>query len=211
VASEVRALAQRSVDAIKEIKGLILASSAQASEGVALIAKTGEALQRIERKASEIDAVVSNIASWAQKQAAGIAQVSAAAGRRDEVARQSAALVEQTIVASRRLGNDSRKLSSLIGQFRFQNCAGESLRRELKSLAPHAFQDRAELPESAGDRDPVASWSPPIRSIGPAIGESSPPNASNGRREGRTAASSGAGTGDGAVPDRRTGGTWKEF
>ena len=42
VAAEVRALAQRSAEAAKEIKGLISASTAQVGHGVKLVAETGE-------------------------------------------------------------------------------------------------------------------------------------------------------------------------
>ncbi len=47
VASEVRALAQRSAEAAKEIKSLISASTTQVASGVALVGETGKALQRI--------------------------------------------------------------------------------------------------------------------------------------------------------------------
>ena len=57
VASEVRALAQRSAEAAKEIKGLISASTAQVDQGVALVAQTGEALQRIVAQVVEINGV----------------------------------------------------------------------------------------------------------------------------------------------------------
>ncbi len=49
VASEVRALAQRSAAAAKEIKALISASTQQVAQGVDLVAKTGHALERIDR------------------------------------------------------------------------------------------------------------------------------------------------------------------
>ncbi len=69
VASEVRALAQRSAEAAKEIKGLIHASTAQVSEGVDLVTKTGDALGRIEAKVLEINTVVTDIAAGVQEQA----------------------------------------------------------------------------------------------------------------------------------------------
>src|ERR1700722_5927089 len=47
VAAEVRALAQRSAEAAKEIKGLVSASSQQVDQGVKLVGETGDALERI--------------------------------------------------------------------------------------------------------------------------------------------------------------------
>ena len=63
VASEVRALAQRSAAAAKEIKGLISNSSAQVEQGVDLVTRAGVALERIVIQVSEINEVVSAIAS----------------------------------------------------------------------------------------------------------------------------------------------------
>jgi methyl-accepting chemotaxis protein len=63
VAQEVRALAQRSAHAAKEIKGLISASTTQVDEGVRLVGQTGEALDGIVLKVGEIDALVSELAS----------------------------------------------------------------------------------------------------------------------------------------------------
>ncbi|OYW99395.1 MAG: methyl-accepting chemotaxis protein, partial [Caulobacter vibrioides] len=53
VAQEVRALAQRSADAAKEIKTLISTSSQQVNQGVAMVGQTGEALQAIVVKVGE--------------------------------------------------------------------------------------------------------------------------------------------------------------
>ncbi|MFK5047862.1 methyl-accepting chemotaxis protein, partial [Klebsiella pneumoniae] len=58
VASEVRALAQRSAEAAKEIKTLIQASTAQVASGVALVAGTGKALERILGRFTEINDAV---------------------------------------------------------------------------------------------------------------------------------------------------------
>ena len=143
VASEVRSLVQRSAEAIKEIKDQMLASSEHASEGVALVAKAGEALQRMETKASEIDAAVSNIASCVKKQAESVAHADAAANHMVLVAQRDTALVEQATAASRSLANQSRMLSSMIGQFRFENCAEEALRRELRIRCAARLSRRA--------------------------------------------------------------------
>ena len=59
VAAEVRALAQRSAGAAKEIKGLISESSAQVGVGVELVAETGRSLERIATQVAEINAAVS--------------------------------------------------------------------------------------------------------------------------------------------------------
>ena len=63
-ASEVRALAQRSAEAAKEIKALISTSGVQVEQGVAYVGQTGEALVAIVRQVAEIDKVIDNHGGW---------------------------------------------------------------------------------------------------------------------------------------------------
>ncbi len=58
VASEVRALARRSAEAAKEIKGLISASTGQVDRGVELVAEAGKSLERIMGQVADINHVV---------------------------------------------------------------------------------------------------------------------------------------------------------
>ena len=118
VAQEVRALAQRSAEAAKEIKALISASSAQVGSGVDLVGQTGKALQRIVAKVAEIDALVSEIAASAQEQATGLAEVNSAVNQMDQVTQQNAAMVEETTAASRSLKNETVELARLANGFR---------------------------------------------------------------------------------------------
>jgi len=117
VASEVRALAQRSAQAAKEIKSLISASTQQVGRGVSLVGETGEVLERIVTQVTQINAVVSDIASSAQEQATGLAQVNTAVNQMDQVTQQNAAMVEQSTAASHALAQETQGLSRLIAQF----------------------------------------------------------------------------------------------
>ena len=95
VASEVRALAQRAADAAKEIKGLIMASTAQVEKGVDLVARTGEALGKIITQVAEINEIVVEIASSTTTQASGLHQINAAMNQMDQATQQHAAMVEE--------------------------------------------------------------------------------------------------------------------
>jgi len=75
VASEVRALAQRSSDAAKDIKDLIVASSESVEKGVVLVDKTGAALDSIMSKVTNMNELVSEIASSASEQSTTIVEV----------------------------------------------------------------------------------------------------------------------------------------
>ena len=118
VAQEVRALAQRSADAAKEIKALISASSSQVGEGVKLVGDAGAALHGIVAKVTSIDSLISEISVSSQEQATGLAQVNTAVNQMDQVTQQNAAMVEESTAAAANLKRDSDQLTSLVSRFR---------------------------------------------------------------------------------------------
>jgi len=118
VAQEVRALAQRSAEAAKEIKTLIATSTGQVSAGVDLVAQTGKALERIVGQVSQINSVVSEIAASAQEQSGGLQQVNVAINQMDQVTQQNAAMVEESTAASHALAREAQDLARLIGRFK---------------------------------------------------------------------------------------------
>ena len=118
VAQEVRALAQRSADAAKEIKTLISSSTQQVSQGVNLVGQTGDALRGIVAKVAEIDDLIVQISASAQEQATGLHQVNTAVNQMDQVTQQNAAMVEQTTAATHSLKDQTAELVNLISAFR---------------------------------------------------------------------------------------------
>jgi methyl-accepting chemotaxis protein len=117
VAQEVRALAQRSAEAAKEIKILIASSTAQVSRGVQLVGDTGQALNGIVGKVSQIDTLISEIAQSSQEQATGLNQVNAAVNQMDQVTQQNAAMVEEATAAATSLRNEAGDLARLVARF----------------------------------------------------------------------------------------------
>jgi len=118
VAQEVRALAQRSADAAREIKTLISTSSQVVNRGVGLVGDTGKALRSIVEKVAEIDSLVSEISVSAQEQSVGLIEVNAAINQMDQVVQQNAAMVEQTNAASHALTGEASDLTSVVSRFR---------------------------------------------------------------------------------------------
>jgi methyl-accepting chemotaxis protein len=145
VASEVRALAQRSAQAAKEIKGLISASTTQVDQGVLLVTQTGEALARIVAQVVEINGVVTDIAASAQEEATGLQQVNSAVNEMDQVTQKNAAMVEETTAASHALDGEIGELGRLIGRYQIGSAAEDPIRRELKKAAPHAFREAPKI------------------------------------------------------------------
>lgn len=117
VANEVRALAQRSADAAKEIKALITTSSEQVAGGVMLVRETGTLLGKIVQRVGDITGQVGEIASNANIQADGLEMVNTAVGEMDRVTQQNAAMVEQATAAARSLADEARELNTVVSRF----------------------------------------------------------------------------------------------
>ena len=117
VASEVRALAQRSSQAAKEIKSLISNSTAEVDGGVKMVAESGQALERILAKVSDIHQLVAQIAAGAQEEATALQEVNSAVGQMDKMTQQNAAMAEEASAASVTLSAEGEKLSGLIAAF----------------------------------------------------------------------------------------------
>ena len=96
VANEVRALAQRSAVASKDIRDLITNSEGQVQEGVRLVGEAGGALEEIVTSVKKVAGLVSEIAAASREQTAGLDQVSSAVNSMDEMTQKNAALVEET-------------------------------------------------------------------------------------------------------------------
>jgi methyl-accepting chemotaxis protein len=117
VAQEVRALAQRSADAAKQIKTLITTSSRQVGVGVELVDRAGQALTRITHQIGAVDDLVGDIAASAQEQASGLAEIGAAVRQMDQVLQQNTAMVEETSAATQALDEDAQRLRQLLSEF----------------------------------------------------------------------------------------------
>ncbi len=139
VASEVRALAQRSAGAAKEIKALISASTTQVDHGVKFVGETGKSLERMMAQVVEINAVVGEIAAGAKEQAVALAEVNSAILQMDQMTQRNAAMVEESTAATHKLSQETVQLSGLIGQFQLRGAGQEEGgRREARGIAPHA-------------------------------------------------------------------------
>ncbi len=134
VAQEVRALAQRSAEAAKEIKGLIASSSEQVERGVRLVGDTGKALTGIVGRVANIADLIADISVSGQEQASGLAEVNLAVNQMDQVTQQNAAMVEQATAAAVSLNAEATELARLIGRFDIEGGAA----RPQETGRPHA-------------------------------------------------------------------------
>lgn len=118
VAGEVRALAQRSAAAAKDIKSLIQASVANVADGTRLVEVAGGRMTEIVQSISRVTDIMGEISAASDEQSTGIEQVSRAVSQMDEVTLQNAALVEQAAAAASSLDEQAGRLRSVVAVFR---------------------------------------------------------------------------------------------
>ena len=118
VASEVRNLAQRSSEAAKDIKSLIVNSTTQVQEGVDLVNRAGKSLGEIVESIKQVASIVSEIASASAEQSTGIDHVNIALTQMDEVTQQNAALVEENAATSKVLEQQSQAMAERVAFFK---------------------------------------------------------------------------------------------
>ena len=129
VAQEVRALAQRSAEAAKEIKIHIADSERQVGAGVSLVGAAGETLQRIAGQVGAISSVITEIAASAQEQAAGLSQVNTAVNQMDQGTQHTTAMASRSASSSQSLLDEVRGLAELVQRFRVGGGAARDVRR----------------------------------------------------------------------------------
>ena len=117
VASEVRALAGRSAQAAREIKGLISSSVERVEQGAELVDKAGATMQEVVQSVQRVTALVGEISSASAEQRAGVAQIGEAIAQMDHVTQQNAALVEQIAAAATGLSTQAQELVQAVAVF----------------------------------------------------------------------------------------------
>jgi len=160
VAAEVRALAQRSAGAAKEIKGLIDASTQRVEQGSTLAGKAGDTMQGIVEGIARVSSIMNEIVSSSREQASGIAQVNQAIVQMDGSTQQNAALVEESAAATRSMLEQAAQLTQVVSLFQIDVAAAAV---QVPARAPVKAAARALpalRPAPAAKKTPVAAPAP---------------------------------------------------
>ncbi|MCP5283546.1 MAG: HAMP domain-containing protein [Burkholderiaceae bacterium] len=123
VAGEVRALAQRSAVAAREIKALITDSVERVEQGNALVGRAGATMKDVVDGVQRVNAIIAEISAASREQSTGVGQIGDAITRIDQGTQQNAALVEESAAAAESLRQQSQALVQAVGVFRL---AGDS-------------------------------------------------------------------------------------
>ena len=123
VAAEVRALAQRSGEAAKQIAALVSSSAGEVADGVAKVDETGEALSRITVEVAKINSMIAEIAAGAAEQSSGLREVNAAVAQIGRAVQENASMAQHTNAAGASLFDEAENLSNSISHFRLADGA----------------------------------------------------------------------------------------
>ncbi|MCL1622217.1 methyl-accepting chemotaxis protein [Ralstonia pseudosolanacearum] len=118
VAGEVRALAQRSASAAREIKDLIGASVGKVASGSRLVGEAGKTMDDIVNQVKRVSGMIAEISLATAEQTDGIMQVSQAVTHLDQITQENATLVEQSALAAESLRVQATRLVEAVGVFR---------------------------------------------------------------------------------------------
>ncbi|TQN63295.1 methyl-accepting chemotaxis protein [Agrobacterium tumefaciens] len=131
VAQEVRELAQKSAAAARDITTLIATSAGDVESGVALVLKTGESLEQIQKRIQSVNDQIGEIATASREQSGRLSEINASVNELDHVTQQNAAMVEETTAAAFSLANEADGLTEQVGQF----SVGEARQRDQRYAA----------------------------------------------------------------------------
>jgi methyl-accepting chemotaxis protein len=118
VAAEVRALAQRSAVAAKEIKALIGNSVSRVETGTQQVEIAGKTMQEIVASVQKFTAFIDQISAASREQADGIEQVNKAVTDMDHAVQQNAAVVEQAAAAAESMQANAQMLHQAVSVFK---------------------------------------------------------------------------------------------
>ncbi|MGC8212418.1 methyl-accepting chemotaxis protein [Ralstonia pseudosolanacearum] len=118
VAGKVRALAQRSASAAREIKDLIGASVGKVASGSRLVGEAGKTMDDIVSQVKRVSGMIAEISLATAEQTDGIMQVSQAVTHLDQITQENATLVEQSALAAESLRVQATRLVEAVGVFR---------------------------------------------------------------------------------------------
>lgn len=118
VAAEVRALAQRSSQAAKEISQLIKDSGEKVSQGHAKTTSARNTIQETVDGIERVHALIDEISNASHEQLSGISQINTAVSQIDQITQQNAALVEEVSAASHALAQRAESVQSTMKIFK---------------------------------------------------------------------------------------------
>jgi methyl-accepting chemotaxis protein len=137
VASEVRALAERSATAAKEIRSLIEQSVDENATGSRLAEDAGKVIDEIVASVRRANVLIGKVASASAEQSAGVGEVNRVVFQLESVTQQNAALAEKAAASSHSFEEHADRLTQIVARFRTAEDATPARRH---AVTPVAYQ-----------------------------------------------------------------------
>ncbi|MBN3817338.1 methyl-accepting chemotaxis protein, partial [Paraburkholderia sp. Se-20369] len=118
VAAEVRALAQRSAAAVKEIDALSSESASTVEQGYRIAEAAHGTMRDIVMRVDQVRTIIAEISTASREQSAGIEQVNLAVTQIGEATQQNAALIAQAEHAAVTLRDQAAELAEAVSVFK---------------------------------------------------------------------------------------------
>jgi methyl-accepting chemotaxis protein len=120
VAEEVRNLAVRAADAVKETTGMVEVAISNIQSGNGLVGQTAEQLEEIVSGANKVAEFLDEIATASREQAEAVEQVNSGLDQIDQVTQSNTASAEESASAAEELAGQSQQLKSMIATFKLE-------------------------------------------------------------------------------------------
>ena len=178
VAGEVRALAQRTTVAAREIRGLIQASVEQVAEGSQQTDRAQAEMREARAAVDEVHRFIQQISQGMKEQMLGVSQVNQAVNEMDTMTQQNAALVEEIAASATTLRDKAGEVADSVNVFRLRGHQPEhstpdavSLRKAMKASSATAASaapapdtmTKPAVPKSPGAKPAQAAVKPVTR------------------------------------------------
>jgi methyl-accepting chemotaxis protein len=121
VAEEVRNLAVRSTDSVKETTQMVEESTRSTELGSEIAGKVAGQLEEIVTGISKVSDVLGEVAVASKEQAQGVEQINEGLEQIDQVTQANTASAEESASASEELSAQAQQLNGMVGRFKLQN------------------------------------------------------------------------------------------
>jgi len=135
VAEEVRSLAARSAEAVKETTVLIEGSIDKVETGTKIADDTGESLKEMLNEIEKVTDLVGSIAQASNDQASEIAQITQGIEQVSLVVQTNSATAEESAAAGEELSSQAEMLKEMVGAFKIKSTSDNSVMAPIISIA----------------------------------------------------------------------------
>ncbi|MDM8525307.1 methyl-accepting chemotaxis protein [Desulfococcaceae bacterium HSG8] len=119
VAEEVRQLALRTADAVKNTSGLVENTVKKVDDGSELVTITGKAFSQVAESIDKVNALISEIAGLAGEHAEGIEQINTAVSEVDKIVQKNASIAQEAASESEDLGIQAEQMKAVVKELAY--------------------------------------------------------------------------------------------